>query len=105
MPDLSRRALLLTRPLLALMAAATVGCGAAFATYPERPVTIVVPFAPGGANDVVVRITWGTADIPSEPPRDLRPLHALVLDLRHAPERAPVIPAGSTAQPRAPPAR
>ena len=56
MPDLSRRALLLTRPLLALMAAATVGCGAAFATYPERPVTIVVPFAPGGANDVVVRI-------------------------------------------------
>src|SRR5436309_9686955 len=27
----------------------------AVADYPERPVTIVVPFAPGGANDVVVR--------------------------------------------------
>src|SRR5215212_2487098 len=27
----------------------------AFAVYPERPVTIVVPFAPGGANDVVIR--------------------------------------------------
>src|SRR3954463_8739999 len=23
--------------------------------WPERPVTIIVPFAPGGANDVVVR--------------------------------------------------
>jgi len=29
--------------------------GIAFAVYPERPVTIVVPFAPGGANDVVIR--------------------------------------------------
>jgi tripartite-type tricarboxylate transporter receptor subunit TctC len=38
------------------MAALTLWGGSAFAIYPERPVTIVVPFAAGGANDVVVRI-------------------------------------------------
>ena len=26
------------------------------AAYPERPITIIVPFPPGGANDIVVRI-------------------------------------------------
>jgi tripartite-type tricarboxylate transporter receptor subunit TctC len=31
----------------------------AAAGYPERPVTIIVPFAPGGANDVVVRLIQG----------------------------------------------
>src|SRR6266508_217337 len=38
--------------LVALVALATPG----LAEYPERPVTIVVPFVPGGANDIVVRI-------------------------------------------------
>jgi tripartite-type tricarboxylate transporter receptor subunit TctC len=51
-----RRSALLTVWLLALMPAVMLSGGSAFATYPERPVTIVVPFAPGGANDVVVRI-------------------------------------------------
>jgi tripartite-type tricarboxylate transporter receptor subunit TctC len=39
----------------ALSFIAALASGAAWAAYPERPVTIVVPFAPGGANDVVVR--------------------------------------------------
>jgi tripartite-type tricarboxylate transporter receptor subunit TctC len=55
-PGFSRRPALLMMRLFALMAALTLCGGSAFATYPERPVTIVVPFAAGGANDVVVRI-------------------------------------------------
>jgi tripartite-type tricarboxylate transporter receptor subunit TctC len=31
----------------------------AYAAWPERPVTILVPFPPGGANDVVVRAIQG----------------------------------------------
>jgi tripartite-type tricarboxylate transporter receptor subunit TctC len=41
--------------LVALLIAAAPWSTAS-ATYPERAVTIIVPFAPGGANDVVVRI-------------------------------------------------
>src|SRR5262249_44230744 len=55
-PCFSQRSALLSGRLFALISALTLSAGSAFAIYPERPVTIVVPFAPGGANDVVVRI-------------------------------------------------
>ena len=42
--------------VLTIAGALALSIGAAFATYPERPMTIVVPFPPGGANDIVVRI-------------------------------------------------
>jgi tripartite-type tricarboxylate transporter receptor subunit TctC len=55
MPALMAFALPALRLLVSVGLIALV-LGGASAAYPERPVTIVVPFAPGGANDVVVRI-------------------------------------------------
>src|SRR5271166_7198113 len=31
-------------------------CGAAAQNYPERPVTIIVPYAPGGGTDLLARM-------------------------------------------------
>jgi len=45
-----------TMILFALVAVHGLGLGRARADYPERPITMVVPFAAGGPTDVVARI-------------------------------------------------
>ena len=57
-PDLSLNERRIMRPLSSLLvvAALTLPAGAARAAWPERPVTMIVPFAAGGPTDVVARI-------------------------------------------------
>lgn len=44
------------RFLKPLIAACALAAGLAHAAYPDRPITIVVPYAPGGAADAVARV-------------------------------------------------
>jgi tripartite-type tricarboxylate transporter receptor subunit TctC len=44
------------RKLLAAVAVTALFAGPAFAEYPERPITVVVPFAAGGPTDTVTRL-------------------------------------------------
>ena len=53
-PHASRRMLTIE---LALSLAAALAAPLAHAAFPEKPITLVVPYPPGGASDVLGRIT------------------------------------------------
>ena len=48
--------LLNRRSFLAASAAACFAPRVALAAYPERPITVIVPYAAGGAGDVIIRV-------------------------------------------------
>lgn len=61
---MDRRNLLASFASLACLSLATLSTSAGAQSYPERPVKLVVPYAPGGSADIVARLIgdeWGKA--------------------------------------------
>jgi hypothetical protein len=95
----------LRAPLLAVVLTTAIALPALAHASPPDSTWIAGLYDDADSDDVIVRITSGTGDVPSGPPADLRPLPALVLGLAPRAESTPASLVDLTAQPRAPPAR
>ncbi|HEY7038038.1 MAG TPA: hypothetical protein VID28_04260 [Methylomirabilota bacterium] len=97
--------LVLRTPLLAIVLSVAAMLPALAHATPPDSTWIAGLYDDADFDDIVVRITSGTGDVPVGLPTDLRPLHALVLGLTPSWEPAPTALDGFALQPRAPPAR
>ncbi|HEY7203967.1 MAG TPA: hypothetical protein VIA61_06700 [Methylomirabilota bacterium] len=94
---------LLRTPLLAVVLTTATALPALAHASPPDSTWIAGVYDDADFDDVIVRITSGTGDVPAVPPADLRPLPALVLGLAPCAESAPAAPVDLPARPRAPP--
>ena len=74
---------------LAMLAAVGLPAATHASDYPNRPITLVAPYGPGGASDLSARLVAGSA--PAFPRRSDTALHRMLMQRRIAVVRPAVM--------------